>query len=67
MIIKNRLVSAGPLLYAHVTATIPTMPQAIKKNTHKPTEIHKITICINDATNHKETLKQNSQALVYKL
>ena len=59
--------SAGPQLYIHAAATIPLIPQAIRQATHKPIEIHKITIRIGNAANHKKALKQNSQALVYKL
>ena len=65
--IKSGPVSTGPTSYAHVAATIPTMPQAIKQVTYKPIEVYKITICIGNATNYKEALKQNSQALVHKL
>ena len=43
------------------------MPQAIRQATYKPIEIHEIIIRIGDATNREEALKQNSQALVYKL
>ena len=64
---KNGPAPIGPILYTHVTATIPTIPQAIKQVTHKPTKVHKITIHIGDTTNHKETSKQNSQALIHKL
>ena len=59
--------SVGPQSYAHVAATIPPMPQAIRQATHKPTEIHEIIIRIGDTTDRKEALKQNSQALVHKL
>ena len=67
MVTKNRPVSIGPLSYTHVVAIIPIMPQAIKQSIHKPTEIHKITVCISDTTDHKEILKQNNQVLVHKL
>ena len=59
MVTKNGPVPIGLLLYAHVTAIIPTMPQA-KQSTHKPTEVHEITVCIDDTTDCKETLKQNN-------
>ena len=43
------------------------MPQAIRQATHKPIETHEIIIRIGDTANREEALKQNSQALVYKL
>jgi hypothetical protein len=52
--------------YAHVAATIPLMPQAIRA-AYKPTEVHEITIRIGDAADREEALKQNSQAIVHKL
>ena len=58
--IKSGPTSAGPQLYAHVAATIPLMPQAIRQATHKPTTIHKIIIRIGDAADRQEALKQNS-------
>jgi hypothetical protein len=45
--------------YAHVAATIPSIPQAIRA-THKPTEVHEITIRIGDAADCEEASKQNS-------
>jgi len=60
MAIKSGPTSIGPLLYAHVTATILIMPQAIRQVAYKPIEVYKITIYIGDAANYKETLKQNS-------
>ena len=60
MVTKSGPVSTGLLLYAHIAAIIPTMPQAIKQITHKFTEIYEITICINNITDCKETSKQNS-------
>jgi len=60
MATKNGLVPIGPLSYAHITATVPIMPQAIKQSTYKPTEVHEITIYIGDATDREETLKQNN-------
>ena len=64
---KSGLMAAGPQSYAHVAATIPPMPQAIRQATHKPTETHEITIYIGNTANCEEALKQNSQALVHKL
>jgi hypothetical protein len=54
-------------LYAHVAATIPLMPQAMRQAAHRPTEVNEITIRIGDAADREEASKQNSQALVHKL
>jgi hypothetical protein len=45
--------------YAHVAATIPSIPQAIRA-AYKPTEVYEITIRIGDAADREEALKQNS-------
>ena len=60
MAIRNGPTPIGPLSYAHIAATIPTMPQAIKQSTYKPTKVHEITVRIGNTTNCKETLKQNN-------
>jgi len=57
MATKSGPTSIGPLSYAHVAATIPIMPQAIRQAAHKPIEVYKITIRIGDAAKRKETLK----------
>jgi len=60
MAIKSGPAPIGPLLYIQIAATIPVMPQAIKQAAHKPIKVYKIIICIGNANNYKETLKQNS-------
>jgi len=60
MAMKSGPISIGLLLYAHVAATIPIIPQAIRQVAYKPTKVYKIIIRIGDAANYKETLKQNS-------
>ena len=57
---KSGPASIGLLLYIHIAATTPIMPQAVKQATHKFTEVYKITIHIGNATDYKEILKQNS-------
>jgi hypothetical protein len=42
--------------YAHVAATIPLIPQAIRA-AYKPTEVYEITIRIGDAADREEALK----------
>jgi len=57
MATKSGPTSIGPLLYAHVTATIPIIPQAIRQVAYKPIDVYKIIIYIGNAANRKETLK----------
>jgi len=60
MAIKSGPAFAGPQLYAHIAATIPLMPQAMRQAAYRPIEVNEITIRIGDAADYKEALKQNS-------